>query len=62
MDIAIEEKDNECFNKFFDDKVLYLRQKIKREVSLEQTKKRKFAVGYYHGKINDYPLVISSFQ
>ena len=27
MDTAIEEDDNECFVKCFDDKVLYLRQK-----------------------------------
>ena len=59
MDIAIEEEEeeegNECFNKCFDDEVLYLRQKIKREVSLEQTNKRKITVGYHHGKLNFLP-------
>ena len=59
MDIAIEEEYNECFNKCFDDEILYLRQKIKREASLEQTEKRKFAVGYYHGKLN---VLTSSYQ
>ena len=56
MDITIEEEEeeegNEFFDKCFDEEVPYLRQKIKREVSLEQTKKRRFKIGYYHGKLN----------
>ena len=55
-----EEKEvNECFDECFDYKVLDLRRKVKREVSLEQMKKRKFTVGYNHGKLNVYPLIIS---
>ena len=46
MDIAIEKEEEEEGNEFFDDEVLDLRQIIKREVCLEQTKKRKFMVGY----------------
>ena len=46
MDTVIEEEEAEEGNEFFDDKVLHLRQRIKREVCLEQTKKRKFMVGY----------------
>ena len=56
MDIEIGEEEweegSECFDKCFDDEVLYLRQKIKRELSLDQTKKRKFTVVYHHGKLN----------
>ena len=63
MDISIEEerekKGNECFDGCFDDEVLYLRRKIKREVNLEQTKNEKFTVGYNHGKLIGYPLIIS---
>ena len=58
MDIAIEEEEddkcNECFDELFDDEVLDLRRK-KQEVSMEQTKKRKFMVVYHHGKLNVLP-------
>ena len=47
-----EEEGNDCFDECFDDKVLDLRQKRKRGVSLEQTKKRKFAVGYHLVNLN----------
>ena len=40
MDIAIEEEEEEEGNECFDDEVLDLRLKRKREVILEQTKKR----------------------
>ena len=53
IDIDIQEEEgeevNEFFDEFFDDEVLDLRQKRKREVRLEQTKNRTFTVGYYHG-------------
>ena len=59
IDIDIQEEEgeevNEFFDEFFDDEVLDLRQKRKREVRLEQTKKRKFTVGYHHGKLNILP-------
>ena len=53
-----EQEDNDCFDECFGDEVLDLRRK-KGEVSLEQTKKRNFTVGYNHGKLNVYPLIIS---
>ena len=40
---------SECF----DDEVICWR--LKREVSVEKTKKRKFTVGYHHGKLNYLP-------
>ena len=43
------------FNGCFDDKVLYLRRKIKRELVLEKTKKRFFTVVYYNVKLNYLP-------
>ena len=49
MDISIEEEEEEEVNECFNDEVLYLRRKIKQEVSLEKTKKIKFTVGYHHG-------------
>ena len=59
MEIVIdkeeEEDGNECFDECFDEYVLDLRRKIKWEVSLEQTKKRKFTMGYNHGKLNVLP-------
>ena len=61
MDIVIEEKEeeegNECFDECFDDEVLGLRRKRKQEVSLEQTKKRKFTVVYHHGNLTFYPII-----
>ena len=60
MEIEIEEEeeeeDNECSGECFDYEVLDLRRKIKREVSLEQTKKRKFTVRSHHGKLNVLPF------
>ena len=51
-----EEKEvNECFDECFDYKVLDLRRKVKREVSLEQMKKRKFMVGYHLVNLNVLP-------
>ena len=40
MGIAIEEEEEEEGNECFDDEVLDLRRKRKREVSLEKTKKK----------------------
>ena len=59
MDIVIEEEEEEECNECFDDKVLDLRQKRKQGVSLEQTKKRKFVVGYHHGNLN---VLSSNYQ
>ena len=63
MEIVIdkeeEEDGNEYFDECFDEDVLDLRRKIKWEVSLEQTKKRKITVGYHHGKMIFYHLPIS---
>ena len=63
MEILIEEEKqkegNQCFDGFLNDEVLDLRRKIKREVSLEETKKRKFIVGYNNEKLNVYPLIIN---
>ena len=59
MEISIEEEEeeggNKCFDKCFDDEVPYLRQKRKREVSLEKTKKIKLTVGYHDVKLNVLP-------
>ena len=64
MDIAVEDEEeeegNKCFDECFDDEVLYSRRKRKRGVSLEQTKKGKITVGYHYGKLDIYPLIISS--
>ena len=46
IDIEIEEEEEEEGNKCFNDEVLDLRQRREREVSLEQTKKRTFMVGF----------------
>ena len=59
MDTAIEEEEdeegNKCFDECSDDEVLDLRRKRKREVCLEQMKKRHFMVGYHHRKLNILP-------
>ena len=55
MFIAIEDEEEEEGNECFDDKLLYLRRKRKREVSLEQMKKRKFMVGYHLVNLNVLP-------
>ena len=52
MYIAIEQKEEEEGNECFDDKVLDLRRKIKREASLEKMKKRKFMVVYHLGNLD----------
>ena len=51
MDIVIEEEEQEEGNELFDDKVLGLKRKRKRQLSLEKTKKRKFTVGYHNRKL-----------
>ena len=64
MDIVIDEEEeeegHECLDYCFDDEVLDLRRKRKREISLEQTKGIKSTVKYHHGKLNFNPLIISS--
>ena len=49
MDILIEEeekeKGNDCFGECFDDDILDSRQKIKREVSLDQNEEEKIYSG-----------------
>ena len=52
MDISVYEAEEEEGKECFDDKVLDLRLKRKRKESLEQTKGRKFTVGYHHGRLN----------
>ena len=56
MDIASEDEEqeegNDCFGECFDDKVLALMRKRKREKSLEQKKEQKFTLLYHHGRIN----------
>ena len=65
MDIAIDGKEEEDGDEFFSgcfyNDVLDLRGEIKWELSLEGGK-REFTVGYHHGELNVYPLIISSLR
>ena len=63
MNISVEEEEeqegNKCCDKRFDDEVLDLIRKRKREISLEKINKIQFMVGYIKRKLN---VLTSNYQ